>query len=47
MKEAGEELSKDDSQPVTTPRQLTEDQMERATQEAVRRVKAEQAAQTK
>ena len=47
MKEAGEELSKDDSQPATTPRQLTEDQMERATQEAVRRVKAEQAAQTK
>ena len=48
MKEAGEELSKDDSQSATSQRhQLTEDQMERATQEALRRVKAEQAAQTK
>jgi len=48
MKEAGEELSKDDSQSATSQRhQLTEDQMERATQEALRRVKAEQAATQK
>lgn len=48
MKEAGEELSKDESQSATSQRhQLTEDQMERATQEALRRVKAEQAATQK
>jgi DNA-binding protein YbaB len=33
--------------PAITPRNLIEDYIHRATQEAVRRVKAEQAAQTK
>ena len=44
MKEASDELAKDDS--ASRP-QLTQDQMERATDEAVRRLKAEQAAQQK
>ena len=46
MKDAGEELSKDDSH-ANQRAQLTDDQMERATQEAMRRLKAEQAAQQK
>jgi Sec-independent protein translocase protein TatA len=44
MKEASDELAKDDA--ASRP-QLTQDQMERATDEAVRRLKAEQAAQQK
>ena len=44
MKDAGEELSKDDSH-ANQRAQLTDDQMERATQEAMRRLKAEQGAQ--
>jgi len=44
MKEASDELAKDDS---ASRSQLTQDQMERATDEAVRRLKAEQAAQQK
>lgn len=46
MKDAGEELSKEDSQAAQRP-QLSDDQMERATQEAMRRLKAEQTAQQK
>jgi hypothetical protein len=46
MKDAGEELSKEDSQAAQRP-QLSDDQMERATQEAMRRLKSEQAAQQK
>ena len=46
MKDAGEELSKDDSH-ANQRAQLTDDQMERATQEAMRRLKAEQATQQK
>ena len=42
MKDAGEELSREDA---GAPKQLSEDQMERATQEAMRRLKAEQGAQ--
>ena len=44
MKDAGEELSKEDA---GAPRQLSDDQMERATQEAMRRLKAEQGVQQK
>jgi sec-independent protein translocase protein TatA len=44
MKDAGEELSREDA---GAPRQLSEDQMERATQEAMRRLKAEQGVQQK
>jgi sec-independent protein translocase protein TatA len=46
MKDAGEELSKEDSHAAQRP-QLSDDQMERATQEAMRRLKSEQAAQQK
>jgi len=42
MKDAGEELSREDA---GAPKQLSDDQMERATQEAMRRLKAEQGAQ--
>ena len=44
MKDAGEELSKEDA---GAPKQLSDDQMERATQEAMRRLKAEQGGQQK
>jgi sec-independent protein translocase protein TatA len=44
MKDAGEELSREDA---GAPRQLSDDQMERATQEAMRRLKAEQGVQQK
>jgi sec-independent protein translocase protein TatA len=44
MKDASDELAKDDSK---APQQLTQQQMERATDEALRRLKAEQAAQQK
>lgn len=46
MKEAGEELSREEQAAAQRP-QLTDDQVERATQEAMRRIKAEQAAQQK
>ena len=44
MKDASDEISREDS--AQRP-QLSQDQMERATEEAVRRLKAEQAAQQK
>jgi sec-independent protein translocase protein TatA len=44
MKDASDEISRED--PAQRP-QLSQDQMERATEEAVRRLKAEQAAQQK
>lgn len=47
MKEAGEELAKEDQHGSGQRPQLTDDQMERATQEAMRRIKAEQTAQQK
>jgi len=42
MKDATDEASREDA---GAPKQLSEDQMERATQEAMRRLKAEQGAQ--
>lgn len=44
IKDAGEEIAREDS--AQRP-QLSQDQMERATEEALRRLKAEQAAQQK
>jgi sec-independent protein translocase protein TatA len=42
MKDASDEIAKEDA---GAPKQLSDDQMERATQEAMRRLKAEQGAQ--
>ena len=42
MKDASDEIAKEDT---GAPKQLSDDQMERATQEAMRRLKAEQGAQ--
>ena len=46
MKEAGEELTKDKDEPQAAAQrpQLSQEQMERATDEALRRLRAEQAA---
>ena len=44
MKDASDEIAKEDA---GAPKQLSDDQMERATQEAMRRLKSEQAAQQK
>jgi sec-independent protein translocase protein TatA len=44
MKEAGEELTKEEPQSAAQRPQLSSEQMERATEEALRRLRAEQAA---